>query len=66
MTATNWIYCQESTLHLVIVLVLHQGKTFASTAETIGSLKLYILEREGIPVQNQTLTYMGRVLSDGT
>ena len=47
------------------MLILHQGKTFLASGVTIGSVKLYILEGKGIPVQNQILTYMGRVLNDG-
>lgn len=47
------------------MFILHQGKSFIVYVNTIGDIKLDILERKGIPLQNQTLTYDERVLSDG-
>jgi ribosomal protein L27 len=63
---------QAATLDLVVRLrgggstaVVCKGNDFQFYGRTIGDVKLEILERIGVPVRNQTLTYKGKTLLDG-
>lgn len=46
------------------VSIHYEDKLFTAVGKTVGDIKLYILECEGIPVRKQTLMYNGNILID--
>jgi hypothetical protein len=47
------------------VRIRYKGKILSPSGTTIGKIKLYIQEKEGIPIKKQRLTYNGKELDNG-
>jgi hypothetical protein len=47
------------------VIIRYGAKEFPAYGGIIGDIKLYIFQKEGLPVMKQTLTYQGTVLRNG-